>query len=376
MRCWTRSCAIAGAETRGSGHEARSTMARVADDSGHRHFDVAAIRADFPALAQLVHGRPLVYLDNAATTQKPRQVIDAHPALLRARQRQRPPRRARAERARDRGLRRRAREGARVRQRALGARDHLHAQRHREHQPGRARLGRRERPRRRRGAHHRDGAPLEHRAVAAAVRARRARRCKVVPIDDRGDLHDGRVRAAAHAADEDASRSCICRTRSAPSIRSPRSSRCAQRAGAAVLIDGSQAAYHMADRRRRRSAPTSTCSPATSSTARPASACCTAREAVLEAMPPFLGGGDMIRTVTFEGSTWNDLPYKFEAGTPNIAGAIGLGAAIDYVRGDRLRRDRRARSGARSTARRSALERCPASASSARRGARRASCRS
>jgi cysteine desulfurase/selenocysteine lyase len=53
---------------------------------------------------------------------------------------------------------------------------------------------------------------------------------------------------------------------------------------------------------------------------------------VLDAMPPFLGGGDMIRTVTFERSTWNDLPYKFEAGTPNIEGAIGLGAAIDYVR--------------------------------------------
>ena len=48
-------------------------------------------------------------------------------------------------------------------------------------------------------------------------------------------------------------------------------------------------------------------------------------------MPPFMGGGDMIRSVTFERSTWNDLPYKFEAGTPNIAGAIGLGAAIDYI---------------------------------------------
>jgi cysteine desulfurase/selenocysteine lyase len=56
------------------------------------------------------------------------------------------------------------------------------------------------------------------------------------------------------------------------------------------------------------------------------------REAVLDAMPPFMGGGDMIRTVTLEGSTWNDLPYKFEAGTPNIAGAIGLGAAVSYVR--------------------------------------------
>jgi cysteine desulfurase / selenocysteine lyase len=50
-------------------------------------------------------------------------------------------------------------------------------------------------------------------------------------------------------------------------------------------------------------------------------------------MPPFLGGGDMIRSVSFEGSTWNELPYKFEAGTPDIAGAVGLGAAIDYIRG-------------------------------------------
>lgn len=52
---------------------------------------------------------------------------------------------------------------------------------------------------------------------------------------------------------------------------------------------------------------------------------------LLEAMPPFLGGGDMIATVTLEGSTWNQLPYKFEAGTPAIAQAIGLGAAVDYL---------------------------------------------
>jgi cysteine desulfurase/selenocysteine lyase len=56
-----------------------------------------------------------------------------------------------------------------------------------------------------------------------------------------------------------------------------------------------------------------------------------AKESLLEAMPPFLGGGDMISSVTFEKSTWNTLPYKFEAGTPNIAGAVGLGAALDYV---------------------------------------------
>jgi cysteine desulfurase/selenocysteine lyase len=52
---------------------------------------------------------------------------------------------------------------------------------------------------------------------------------------------------------------------------------------------------------------------------------------LLDTMPPYQGGGDMIRSVTFEKTTFNDLPYKFEAGTPHIAGAIGLGAAIDYV---------------------------------------------
>ena len=51
----------------------------------------------------------------------------------------------------------------------------------------------------------------------------------------------------------------------------------------------------------------------------------------LEAMPPYMGGGDMIRKVTLDGSTWNDLPYKFEAGTPAIAQAVGLGAAVDYL---------------------------------------------
>jgi cysteine desulfurase/selenocysteine lyase len=52
---------------------------------------------------------------------------------------------------------------------------------------------------------------------------------------------------------------------------------------------------------------------------------------LLEAMPPYQGGGDMIRTVTFEKTTYNDLPYKFEAGTPDIAGGIGLGAALTYL---------------------------------------------
>ncbi|MEE3248943.1 MAG: aminotransferase class V-fold PLP-dependent enzyme, partial [Chloroflexota bacterium] len=57
------------------------------------------------------------------------------------------------------------------------------------------------------------------------------------------------------------------------------------------------------------------------------------KEDYLNSMPPFLGGGEMIKSVTFEKTIYNDLPYKFEGGTPDIAGAIGLGAAIDYVNG-------------------------------------------
>ncbi len=58
-----------------------------------------------------------------------------------------------------------------------------------------------------------------------------------------------------------------------------------------------------------------------------------AREALLDAMPPWQGGGDMIKAVSFDGTVYNDLPYKFEAGTPNIGGAVGLGAAADYIAG-------------------------------------------
>jgi cysteine desulfurase/selenocysteine lyase len=56
------------------------------------------------------------------------------------------------------------------------------------------------------------------------------------------------------------------------------------------------------------------------------------KEILLESMPPYQGGGDMIKSVTFEKTTYNDLPYKFEAGTPNIAGVIGLGAAVNYLK--------------------------------------------
>jgi len=154
---------------------------------------------------------------------------------------------------------------------------------------------------------------------------------KVIPIDDRGDLVMEEFERLLTPRTKILS---IVQLSNALGTLNPVAEMAARAksVGAMVLIDGSQAAYHMAVDVAALGAdfyaftghkvygPTGI-------------GVLWGREAVLDAMPPFLGGGDMIRTVTFEGSTWNDLPYKFEAGTPNIAGAVGLGAAIDFVRG-------------------------------------------
>ncbi|HYN10132.1 MAG TPA: cysteine desulfurase [Vicinamibacterales bacterium] len=292
-------------------------------------FDVAAIRADFPALAQQAHGRPLVYLDNAATTQKPRQVIDAlrqyyerdnanvHRGVHMM-----------SERATE------AYEGARENVRAFinaaSVREIVFTRNATESINLVARAWG--------DANVRAGdevliTAMEHHSNIVPWQllcARTGATLKVAPIDDRGDLEM-----------DDLARLITPRTKMVAAVHLSNALgtvnpvadivALARRAGAAVLIDGSQAAYHMATDVAALGAdfyvftghklygPTGI-------------GVLHGREAVLDAMPPFLGGGDMIRTVTFQGSTWNDLPYKFEAGTPNIAGAVGLGAAIDYVR--------------------------------------------
>ena len=111
-----------------------------------------------------------------------------------------------------------------------------------------------------------------------------------------------------------------CATCSARSTRSPRSPAWRTSTGALVLVDGSQSVPHMPVDVPR-SAATSWPSPATRCSAPPASACSSGAPETLEAMEPFLGGGEMISNVTTEGSTWDDLPWKFEAGTPPIAEA-------------------------------------------------------
>jgi len=292
-------------------------------------FDVAAVRADFPALAQTVHGRPLVYLDNAATTQKPRQVIDAlagyyahdnanvHRGVH-----------ALSERATE------AYEGARQKVRAfIGANSIAEVIFTRNATEsinlvarawGDANVGEGDEVLITGMEHHSNIVPWQ------LLCERRGATLRVVPIDDRGDLvmdefdrllsSRTKMVAVAHLSN------ALGTINPVEEITAR-----AKAAGATVLIDGSQAAYHMGVDVRAIGAdfyvftghkvygPTGI-------------GVLYGREAVLDAMPPFLGGGDMIRTVTLERSTWNDLPYKFEAGTPHIAGAIGLGAAIDYLR--------------------------------------------
>jgi cysteine desulfurase/selenocysteine lyase len=293
-------------------------------------FDVAAIRAAFPALHQQVHGKPLVYLDNAATTQKPQVVIDAlrayyeHDNANVHRGVHELSERATA-----------AYEGAREKVRAFvnaaSVREIIFTRNATESINVVARAWG--------DVNVRQGdeiliSAMEHHSNIVPWQLlceRTGATLKVIPIDDRGDLVmdeferllTPRTRMLA-----------IVQLSNALGTLNPVAEMAARAkaAGAMVLIDGSQAAYHLAVDVAALGAdfyaftghkvygPTGI-------------GVLWGREAVLDAMPPFLGGGDMIRTVTFDGSTWNDLPYKFEAGTPNIAGAIGLGAAIDFVRG-------------------------------------------
>jgi cysteine desulfurase/selenocysteine lyase len=292
-------------------------------------FDVAAVRADFPALQQQVHGRPLVYLDNAATAQKPREVIEAM-ARYYERDNANVHRgvHALAERATiaydD------AREHVRAFVNAASTREMIFTRNATEsinlvarawgdanvHAGDEVLITEME--------HHSNIVPWQQLCgrVGATLR--------VAPIDDRGELlmdeldrlisPRTKLVAVTHQSNVLGTINPVADIVAA-----------ARRKGALVLVDGSQAVCHLpldvqalgadfyAFTGHKLYGPMGI-------------GVLYGREAVLEAMPPFLGGGDMISSVTFAGSTWNELPYKFEAGTPNVAGAVGLAAAIGYVR--------------------------------------------
>jgi cysteine desulfurase/selenocysteine lyase len=291
-------------------------------------FDVERVRADFPILSRTVHGRRLVYLDNAATTQKPSSVVDAITKYYTGLN-------ANVHRGVHElsGLATDAYEGARDRVRAFfNAADHTEIVFTRNATEGINLVAHAfARPRLKPGdevlisamEHHSNIVPWQ--LACAATGATLA----VAPISDDGELDldafdrliGPRTRLVAMTHMSNALGTI---TPAADIVR------IAHAKGVPVLLDGSQAAYHMpVDVRaldtdfyvatgHKLYGPTGI-------------GVLYGRASVLGEMEPFLGGGDMIASVTFQRSTWNELPYKFEAGTPHIAGAVGLHAALDYI---------------------------------------------
>ncbi|MCC7416782.1 MAG: cysteine desulfurase [Acidobacteria bacterium] len=296
--------------------------------SSAQTFDVARIRRDFPILQRRVHGRPLVYLDNAATTQKPAAVVD---------------RLARYYREENANIHRgvhalsveatdaydAARETVRRFLNAGDAREIVFVRGTTEAINlvaatwGRTHLGAGDEVVVTEMEHHSNIVPWQLACQAAGARLR------VAPITDAGELR------------LDAFEQLLCpRTRvvavnhvsNALGTVNPvkEIARRAHAHGAVVLVDGAQAVAHLpvdvraigcdfyAFSGHKVFGPTGV-------------GALWGRAELLDAMPPYQGGGDMIRSVTFERTLYNELPYKFEAGTPNIAGAVGLASALDYV---------------------------------------------
>ena len=291
-------------------------------------FDVEKVRGDFPVLKQKVHGKPLVYLDNAATSQKPLAVIEAirkfyevdcaniHRGVHELSQRST----AAYEQTR---VKVKQFLNARTKNELIFIRGTTEGINLVASSWGRKCVKSGDEIVVSGMEHHSNIVPWQ------ILCEEKGAKLRVIPIDDRGELlmeeyekllgPRTRMVAVAHVSN-------------ALGTVNPVSEiiEMAHKAGALALIDGAQAAPHMkvdvqaldadfyAFSGHKLFGPTG-------------SGILYGKSKLLNAMPPYQGGGDMIRTVTFEKTTYNDLPYKFEAGTPNIAGGIGLGAAVDYV---------------------------------------------
>jgi len=295
-----------------------------------KKFDVARIRQDFPILSQRVYDKPLVYFDSAASAQKPKAVIEcikrtyeteyanvhrgvhymsqkATDAMERARDRVRAFMNARSER--EIIFVRGATEGINLVADSWG-RQNL--------KPGdEIVLSQME--------HHSNIVPWQ------LIAERTGAVIKVVPVNDAGELEMDAYEAllgdrTAIVALTHVSNALGTITPMAEIIR------LAHARGVPVLVDGCQAIPHLAVDVQALDADFYVFSghklygPS-------GIGVLYGKEALLEAMPPYQGGGEMIDVVTFEKTTYADLPFKFEAGTPHIAGAIALGAAIDYLTG-------------------------------------------
>ena len=303
------------------------TLAPQVTTTSKPSFDVDAVRADFPAIHQEVHGRPLVYLDSAATTLKPRVVIEAvqevyardcaniHRAVHLLSQRAT----ARYEGAREK-IRAFLNAGAAseiIFTRGTTEAINLVAQSY-----GRPQLAEGDEVLVTELEHHSNIVPWQMLCQQTGAKL------IVVPITERGEVlreHfetklSDRTKIAAFAHVSNALGTVL------PARELVR---LAHARGAITVVDGAQAVSHVdvdvqaldcdfyAFSGHKLYGPTGI-------------GVLYGKERLLDSMPPYQGGGDMIRSVTFEETIYNELPYKFEAGTPNIAGAIGLGAAVDY----------------------------------------------
>jgi len=296
--------------------------------SGTTPFDVAALRAQFPILGTTVHGKPLVYLDNAATTQKPQVVIDAlceyyatsnanvhrgvHYLSGRASDQFD---KARATIARFLGA---ASPSEVIFTRNATESINLVAQAW-----GRATVSAGDEIVISAIEHHSNIVPWQLLCEQTGAVLR------VIPMFDSGELD---LDAARRLIGPKTRMLAVTALSNALGTVTPLAAliALARGAGARVLVDGSQAAYHMpvdvqaldcdffVMTGHKVYGPTGI-------------GVLYGKAAVLDAMPPWQGGGDMIASVTFEKSTWNVLPYKFEAGTPDISGAIVLGVAVEFL---------------------------------------------
>ena len=291
-------------------------------------FDVARIRADFPILHQEVRGRPLVYLDSAATTQKPRAVIDS---LVRYYSHDNANVHRGVHALSERSTQ--AFEGARERvRRFINAREtkeiifvrgcteavNLVAQTF-----GRSKVGPGDEVLITAMEHHSNIVPWQMLCQQAGATLR------VVPVDERGDL---RLEQLDAMLTERTRILAVTHVSNALGTVNPVREiiRRAHARGVPVLVDGAQALQHFrvdvqeldcdfyALSGHKAFGPTGI-------------GVLYGKASVLESMPPWQGGGDMILSVTMEKTVYNRLPYRFEAGTPDIAGAVGLAAAMDYI---------------------------------------------
>jgi cysteine desulfurase/selenocysteine lyase len=293
-------------------------------------FDLERVRAEFPILGTRVHGKPLVYLDNAATTQKPRAVIDAERHYYEAQNAnihrgvhalsELATREYEAVRSKVRRLLNAAEDREIVFVRSTTEAINLVAQTwgRKNVEPGdEVLISAME--------HHSNIVPWQMLCDEKGAKLR------VAPIDD-----DGRIIMPELAKLLSRRTKIVAVTQVSNALGTvvpvAEITARAHEAGAVVLVDGAQAVAHMkVDVREidcdfyalsghKIYGPTGI-------------GVLYGKARLLEAMPPWQGGGDMIASVSFEKTTWNQLPYKFEAGTPNIAGTIGLGAAIDWLLG-------------------------------------------